>query len=110
MFKEKAKEEFIIPGEAAIWLGLVFISLISTVLALRLLSFGIRLLGPANAAVLNTIEPLTSVLAGVLFYGETLSLSAVLGCGFVIISVLLIALDSRRLKRKSVPFTSSEHF
>lgn len=96
-----ATGEFVIPGQTTIWLSLGFISLVSTVLALHLLSLGIRLLGPTNAAILNTIEPLTSVVAGILLYQETLSSLATLGCGFIIISIFLIALDSRKLKRRS---------
>lgn len=70
-------------------LMLLFISLFCTVFALLLLTMGVHILGASTASVLNMLEPITSVFAGIIIYHETLSLPASIGCALVVLSSLI---------------------
>lgn len=79
---------------------LVIISVFCTVTSRYLLNRGIRLLGPSNASVLNMLEPVVSLIAGMIVYKEAVAFKGLAGCALVIAAGLLVALDSRNEPRK----------
>ena len=76
------------------WLLLAFIGLFCTVAALALLTYGIRVLGASNAAMINLLEPIISLISGVIVYGDIISAKAMCGCAAVVIAGVLTAMDS----------------
>lgn len=75
------------------------IALVSTVLALTMFLKGIKIIGPSNAAILSTLEPIVSILLGVLILKEQLSTATVIGCVLIIISVIILTLGQRFYRR-----------
>ena len=73
------------------WLFTIILSIVISLGAVTLLSVGIKLVGAQNASILSTLEPITSVIIGVLVFGEELTLRGVLACLFIIASVVLIS-------------------
>ena len=71
------------------------IALVSTVLALTMFLKGIKIIGPSNAAILNTLEPIVSIILDVLILEEKLSFSIVIGCIFILFSVIILTLGQR---------------
>lgn len=52
---------------------------------------GVKCIGPQNAAILSTFEPITSVIMGVLVYREAFSARTLLGCLCVLSAVVIVA-------------------
>lgn len=52
---------------------------------------GVRYIGPQNAAILSTFEPITSLIVGVAVYNESFGLRTLLGCVCILSSVVIVA-------------------
>lgn len=78
------------------WILALVISFLTSVGAISLLQLGIRLTGPLTAAILSTLEPITSVILGVVILHESLTFSKVFGCVFILLSVILITVSHDR--------------
>jgi len=68
----------------------------TAVLAAVLFQRGINLCGPQNAAMFSTMEPLTSVIVGVLFLREDLTVQSALGIVLILSAVLTLSAMDRR--------------
>ncbi len=64
----------------------VFTSLIGVVLFQK----GICCLGASLTAILSTLEPITSIIVGMIFLGESLTIMKMIGCGLVLISTFIL--------------------
>ncbi len=82
------------------WLYLVIASLATGVIGVAFLLMGIQRVGATMAAILSTLEPITSVLCGVFILGEAWSISKMTGCGLILFSVLLITIAGGRKRAK----------
>lgn len=74
-----------------IYVLLVVIACASSFLAVIWMQKGIYYLGSTTASVFCLFEPITSLLCGFFFLGEPLSLYKVIGCLFILLSLLLFA-------------------
>jgi drug/metabolite transporter (DMT)-like permease len=80
------------------WGGVLAIALISTVIAIITFFAGLKRVGPTNASMLSTFEPVTTVvLAGVVF-GEEIGFMRVVGGVLILIAVILLAKSEFRDK------------
>lgn len=70
---------------------IILLALISTVVALMAFLEGVRIIGPSNASILSTLEPVVSLILGVLILKENLTLRIASGCFMIILSVLILA-------------------
>ncbi len=87
------------PLEPAPWLCLSLAALISSVFGLCMLFTGIKILGASNSAVLNMLEPVTAVLAGIFFFRESLPFTTVVGCACIITSAVMVSRESRNMEQ-----------
>ena len=71
------------------WLFSVVISAITTLAAMPLLQIGTRYEGVNTAGIISTIEPITTIILGVVFLGERLGISQVFGGSLILFGVLL---------------------
>lgn len=74
--------------------GLYYTGLVSffcTALALILFIKGVQNVGSANASILSTLEPVVSLVAGIIILHEPLTWYTSLGCTLIIAAVILIA-------------------
>ena len=62
----------------------------------RLFQLGIRYTGASTAAILSTLEPITSVILGVLVLGELFTARKIAGCLCILLSVVLIAAAGKK--------------
>ena len=86
----------IFPATTSGWVSVVMLAIIATVIPTATLYAGIKLLGTSKAAVIQTFEPVSSIIAGVIFLGEPLTLPRIVGATFVIGAVgVLAATESR---------------
>ncbi|HHY27932.1 MAG TPA: EamA family transporter [Desulfitobacterium dehalogenans] len=91
------------------WVLCALVSLFTSFGALPLLQQGIKLTGASTAAILSTLEPITSVILGILILQETVSPLKLLGCILIIISILLIAISEGKRDIPKQPPKSAEN-
>ncbi len=93
--------EFMLPTNLKAVILLMIVALFCTVMTLYLLSTGIRLLGASTASVLNMLEPITSVIVGIVLFKDAFTLAAAAGCVLVVMSSIVVALfDEQDVKVK----------
>ena len=71
------------------------IAMCTSFLAVFLLQKGIACLGAPTAAIFSMFEPLTSVISGRVFLGETMSLRTAIGCCAILGAVTLLVASDR---------------
>ena len=59
------------------------------------------IIGGVNASILSTLEPITSVVIGIIFLSEPLKAGVIIGVIFVIASSILIAIADFKKKSNS---------
>lgn len=84
------------------WGFAVMVSFFVSVGAISLLQLGIRLTGPCTASILSTLEPITSVLLGVIILNEKLTFYKGIGCVLILASVIVITLGENRQHHRDV--------
>lgn len=72
------------------WAMASVISVLTSVFALSLFQMGIAMTGGSTAAILSILEPITSIVLGILVLHEELTAAKLLGCVCIIASVILI--------------------
>jgi drug/metabolite transporter (DMT)-like permease len=80
-------------GEA--WLWLILIALVSTVVAVSAFFAGLKRVGPSEAAILSTAEPVVTVALAFVVLGERLTPAQLLGGALVLGAVVLLQLRPR---------------
>lgn len=81
-----------------VWQGIVFIALVSTVIAIIALSEGVKMIGAAKASIISTFEPIEGVILSIIILGEQLVINQIFGVVFVILAIVVINLDDRKTK------------
>lgn len=78
------------------WFYSFLVSIFVSIGALALFQLGIRYIGASTAGILSTLEPITSVILGVLILHEELSWAKLAGCILIILGILLITVSQAR--------------
>lgn len=81
-----------------IYLLLIIIALGSSFLAVIFLQKGIQYLGSTNASIFCLFEPIISLLCGILFLNEELSIFKSLGCLCIICSLLIFIYSNKKVR------------
>jgi len=72
------------------WINIVGIVLVATVIPVVTFLAGLERIGPTNAAMLSTLEPVVTVLLAAWIFAERLQPMVMLGGGFILIAVILL--------------------
>lgn len=98
-----ALDRISIPTDAFMWILLIVEAALGYVVALRLLLAGIRILGAAPAAAINTLEPVFVLASSMLVFGETLTAPKLIGTVLVLTGALIsiLALKNAPSRKKS---------
>lgn len=83
------------------WLNIVGIVLVATVIPVVTFLAGLERVGPTNAAMLSTLEPVVTVLLAAWIFAERLQPIVMLGGGFILVAVILLTrgeLEKRTLE------------
>ena len=73
------------------WILALLLAISVSFLAVRSFQMGVRYIGPQNAAILSTFEPITSLVVGILVYQEALTAAGIAGCVLILSSVVITA-------------------
>ena len=78
------------PTASSGWLAVAGIVVIATAIPVVMFLTGLEMIGPTNAAMLSTLEPVVTVLLAAWLFQEQLSAVALLGGGLILIAVILL--------------------
>jgi drug/metabolite transporter (DMT)-like permease len=78
------------PATSAGWLAVSGVTIIATVIPVVTFLAGLKLIGPTDASMLSTLEPVVTVLLAALLFGEILQPVTLLGGGLILAAVLLL--------------------
>lgn len=78
------------PGTSSGWLGIAGIVMIATVIPVATFLAGLERIGPTNAAMLSTFEPVVTVLLAWMIFGERLQPITIVGGVLILIAVALL--------------------
>ena len=84
------------PGTTNGWVSVLLLAVVATVIPTASLYAGMKLIGTGKTAVIQTFEPVSSIIAGVVFLGEPLTTPRIIGAIFVIGAVGLLAASESR--------------
>jgi drug/metabolite transporter (DMT)-like permease len=87
------------PVTSAGWLALAALTLIATVIPVVTFLAGLKRIGPTDASMLSTLEPVVTVLLAALLFGEALPPVSLLGGGLILAAVLLLTRGELRQSR-----------
>ncbi len=87
-----------LPATSTGWTAILLIIMITTVLPVAAFLTGLERIGPTNAAMLSTLEPVVTVILGAVWLNEVLRPVTLLGGGLILAAVLL--LTQKELRRK----------
>ncbi len=86
----------VFPGSLAGWVSVLMMAIVATVIPVATLYAGMNLIGTGKSAIIQTFEPVASIIAGVIFLSEPLTLPRIIGATFVIGAVgVLATVESR---------------
>ena len=72
------------------WLAMLGIIIISTIIPVVTFLAGLERIGPTNAAMLSTLEPIVTVLLAAWLFGDKLLPIVMLGGGLILVAVILL--------------------
>ena len=75
---------------------------LQSILAVRLFQLGVRYTGSTAAALLSTLEPVTSTILGIVLLKESVGAWKLVGCAAIVLSIVLVALGSARTEEPRV--------
>lgn len=81
-----------IPPNLSVWVGLLGLSVISTVIPIFTFYAGMSRLGAPRASIISMIEPVLTLVWAVIIQHESLQWIQLLGAGFILASVILLQL------------------
>ena len=79
------------PHSASGWWAMGAIIIVATVIPVVTFLAGMKRIGPTNASMLSTFEPVVTVLLAAILFGEALSAVTLIGGGLILVAVLLLA-------------------
>ena len=85
-----------LPQTGAGWGTVGAIVLVATVIPVVAFLAGLQLIGPTNASMLSTLEPIVTVLLAAWLFGEALPVMSLVGGGLILAAVLLLARSELR--------------
>ena len=74
------------------WIYLLICAVLTTIVAQSMFIVGTKEIGGLTSAILSTLEPITAVIFGWLFLGETLTWLKFFGCLLIVASIIVITL------------------
>jgi len=78
------------PASNSGWLALSGIIVVSTIIPVVTFLAGLEIIGPTNAAMLSTLEPVVTVLLAAWLFAERLKVVSLVGGGLILTAVILL--------------------
>jgi drug/metabolite transporter (DMT)-like permease len=82
------------------WRDLIMVALLCTVISDYTLILAIKNIGSTMASILGSMEPMTAVIIGVLYFGERFDMVSIAGVILIIIAVVMVIVQGGRSEKK----------
>ncbi len=82
----------------------IVIAFLTSILGNALLQLGVKYCGASTASILCTFEPITSVILGIIFLNESLTIFKVIGCCFILLAVILLSNKQKTTPKQFLRF------
>lgn len=82
------------------WGLTVLISFLTAIFGNAFLQLGVKYCGATTASILCTFEPITSVVLGIIFLSESITVFKLVGCGLIVLAVLLLSINNSVKSKK----------
>ncbi|MBN2146022.1 MAG: EamA family transporter [Anaerolineales bacterium] len=89
------------PQSLSGWWPVAAVSIVATIIPVFTFLAGLQRIGPTDASMLSTFEPIVTVLLAALLFSERLSLLALLGGGFILAAVLILVRGELKINRNT---------
>ncbi|MCG8477853.1 MAG: DMT family transporter [Spirochaetales bacterium] len=89
-----AAQGLTVPTSVVGWTGILGVAVVSTVVAVTLFLVGLTAIGPTNASVLSTFEPVTAVVLAALFLDEPIGVAVAAGGACILGAAIILARTS----------------
>lgn len=86
------------------WLAMLGIVLVSTIIPVSTFLAGLERVGPTNAAMLSTLEPIVTVLLAAWLFSERLLPIVMIGGGLILLAVILLTRAELQNSTQTQPF------
>ena len=80
-----------LPESVSGWMAIFGLTILSTIIAILAFMAGMQRVGPTNAALLSTLEPVVTVALATLLLGESLTFLKIAGGGLILAAVLILS-------------------
>lgn len=87
------------------WRDLIMLALVCTVLSDYTLILAIKRIGSTQTSILGSMEPLTAVVVGVVYFGEHMDTTSVVGLILIIVAVVMVIVQSTGLREQTTAET-----
>ncbi len=84
------------PGDAAGWVAVVSLAMLSTVVAIVTFFAGLERVGPADASTISALEPLVTVALATAVLGESVTIAQLAGGALILTAVVVLARSGRQ--------------
>lgn len=84
------------PHQTIGWVWIGALAIFSTVLSTSTLFAGLKILGPNTTSVVNTVEPVLNIIAGILFLHEAFTIQQAFGAVFVVGALVFLGVHETR--------------
>ena len=88
--------DFAGPASATGWLAILGFAVVATVIPTVLMFEGLRRIGAGKASVVGAVEPVSTIIFGVVILGEAVTALRLVGAALVIAAVVILALAENR--------------
>lgn len=83
-------------GNFVAWRDMIMLALVCTVISDFTLVLAIKYIGSTMTSILGSMEPLTAVIIGVVYFGEHFDISSIAGVILIILAVVLVIVQGGR--------------
>ncbi|MFN8596052.1 MAG: EamA family transporter [Anaerolineae bacterium] len=94
------------PATSNGWMAVGAVVIVATVIPVFTFLAGLQRIGPTDASMLSTLEPVVTVILAALLFGEALSALTLLGGALILVAVVL--LTQQELRRETVAANVSD--
>jgi drug/metabolite transporter (DMT)-like permease len=81
----------VVPQTTVGWVSVVFIAVCSTAVAIATFFYGLKYIGPVDASLISTFEPVTTIILASALLGEHITALQVVGIVLILSAVILLA-------------------
>jgi drug/metabolite transporter (DMT)-like permease len=78
------------------WFFTVLVAVFVSFLANTFVALGVKYVGPTVTSIVGMLEPITSIVMGILFINEPVTLRNILACVLILLGVLIVSLSKEK--------------